>query len=261
MQFDPGLLGTVDEFLSYAMTAVVIITIYYVIKFFLLGKSDENWSKGTEGLSDFVKKKAEESKRKKEEKKAEAARIAKEKADQDAEGKKGTAEQNKTDKKRQKAPKRVKTLTDYLMAVVAAISKSIETLPSDPEEAKKWFARAKRSMTRARDSNILEEIANGTPYLDQARMLRSHIVEGRSKMDSFEINVENLKNFNQFIGAIIKHIGELVEKVYGHKEASVAAEDKVDEAAKKAADAKKATGAKLLGRVLNNRRLNSGKNK
>ena len=54
MVFDP-LLGTVNEFLDYALTIVGVMIIYYIIKFFLLGKSksDENWKKMGGGLSDF----------------------------------------------------------------------------------------------------------------------------------------------------------------------------------------------------------------
>ena len=60
-------LGNVFEFVDFAMGAVVILIIWYVIKFFLIGKSkessdDDSWAKTGGGLADYIKGKQKKEK-------------------------------------------------------------------------------------------------------------------------------------------------------------------------------------------------------
>ena len=75
-------LGNVFEFVDFAMGAVVILIIWYVIKFFLIGKSkessdDDSWAKTGGGLADYIKGKQKKAKREKEEKNEEEKEKAK----------------------------------------------------------------------------------------------------------------------------------------------------------------------------------------
>jgi 5'-3' exonuclease len=175
-------------------------------------------------------------------KEAENVQKAKEQAERKREKKeraKAEKEQKEGERRRRALPK-AKRLTSYLMAVIASIQISIEALAAGNEqEARAWFRKAKRSMTSARDSRILEEIAKDSPYINMAREIENYIVTTHQEMDDeLPLEISALRDFNRKLGAIMKRIGDLLVVIYG-----------ADQAREVQQEAQRAIGARLRGVV------------
>ncbi|MBT6868506.1 hypothetical protein HN918_02155 [archaeon] len=151
----------------------------------------------------------------------------------------------KKEKKLEKHKHEVEKLINDLHRTIAAIKSAHEVLPGDETEAKNWVHKAKRYMARAKDSSALEDLAEDTPYNDHAGYLRSHVVGARTALDNINIDKQELIKFNQELGAIIKHIKELAEKIYGHLNLI----GQVEQQKKKVQKSGGATGARRVGRI------------
>ncbi len=245
--------GTVDGFLDIALWIVGVMILYYLIKLLFVPppteadkkKREEEEKARREEFKKWWKKKKEEREAKKKEKKEAVEKEENEseeeteEADEKAEEKEEAKKEEKQEKRERKQRSEAKRLADYLMEVIAYVGRAIkEVQQGDKHGAQTSFRRAKRYITKAVDSEILEEIADGTPYLNQAKMLKSHIVTLRSHMQKVKTLDESwLRSLNQNLGATIKAVGDLVEKIYGGT------------AAQHQAAARKAKGARAVAKV------------
>lgn len=212
-------LGTVDEFIDYAMVVVAIFAVVYLVRFLLAvrgkddGEKDKKWHEEGERMSKAVSEKYNALKEKEiERKKAESEAKKKEK---EAAAKKTASP--KTAGARVKAEKRVKDkVTSYLMNVITLIDDCIKHLnKNESKEAGAAFAKAKRRLTSARNSQVLEELADNTPHLAEAKAIHSHIVTLRSELDKIStLDIPTLKKINTHLGAIHLAIGELIRKIF-----------------------------------------------
>lgn len=237
MEWSP-VLGSIQEFIDYALFIVGVLIIYYLIRFLTFGKEekDKEWAKGGEALRGAIKEKWEASKKarkEREEKDKEDAekriREAEEKKIKDAKEK---AKKEKKEKEivgadiehkasaKAKAEKRVKDkIVGYLMSVITLIDDSIKHLDKDEiKEANATFTKAKRRLSSAINSEVLEELANNTPHLGHAKALHSAIVQiGLHMKKTKQLSkseITSLRQINQNLGAIHQGIGELIKKIF-----------------------------------------------
>lgn len=235
---------SVAQFVNYAIVVVVLMIIYYIGKFFMVPpptKADREAAakqreEDNEKLREWVKdkfktkpgKEGEEKEEKKEEKKKghkedeEEREEKEEKKEEEEEKEEEKEEKKKEDKKKEKKKQEkkrdvIERVDKVLLKAVAHIKGALESLgQGDTAEANKKVGSAKRCLTKARDLDILADIARDTPYMNDARFILARIVQLREELNGINTtNIAQLRDFNVQLGVVIRGIGELIARIFG----------------------------------------------
>lgn len=249
--------ASINEFVDWALGIVTIMIIYYIVKFFVVGgETEEELKRRRESVKEFLKERSNKAAEKKaaDEKK----KVAEEK--KKAAESKIKVKKEKIKKKKSKVDKlvsKVNRLSNHLLGTATALNKVRGFLKEGKQKkAKKFFKEAESLMDRAAGSSVLEDMAKTTgnkTHLDQAKYLRSKIVEAREKLSDLKLNDQNLRKFNQYLGSIVKYVADFMGMVYGfvESEENKATSVKKESAKRQRQEAtKKAVGAKRVGRVI-----------
>ena len=206
---------TMNDFLNYALTIILVMLIYYIGKFFFVPPKsqepslEERRAALKKGI-DWVKSLSPKEKKEKEKELRQQERQARE---EEREVRQEEKELEGEEDKVERGEQRSRKITSNLLKVIACINKAIQQR-NDKGEAKKWIHRAKRHMIRARDVDIIEKITQGTLHHDKALEIRHYLVQMREALDSIPLEEAALKRFNQNLGAVVSAIGQLIARLY-----------------------------------------------
>tara|TARA_Y100000310_G_scaffold343266_1_gene450082 strand:- start:5289 stop:5933 length:645 start_codon:yes stop_codon:yes gene_type:complete len=175
----------IHQFLDWFMGVTIALIIFYVIRllFSLMGHLPED--KGTKGFDDlkglFKKKAVDQLDEEKEKKAVEAV------------------------------DKHVGNVED----AIASLDRASKT--PTPGEANDFVQRAKHFLTQLRDSNVLYTLVAGSPYEEEAKLIKAEVVKLLSELQSADHTPDNLANLNNRLAAVHQSIEILKRKVAAYK--------------------------------------------
>ncbi len=206
---------SIQQFISWSWWAALLVVLYYLFRLFGCGKRQPRQKTDLTPILDWIKRKA-----KKKEKGEGQDEDSEEGLDEE---KKNDKEENEKDKIKEKKVRKKKTgeakkLQRALISVVDEVNTVIRSL-GDAKEARKRFGIVKRYMKKLLDSGIILSLAEGTPYLADAKFIAKQIEQTRAFMDSYPFEKGTpleegaLRRLNQWLGGITRLIGDLIVKV------------------------------------------------
>jgi len=213
--------ATINTFIDYALSLVVVMILYYGVKFFLVERKPEDQqalSQRRNAFKEWLQRRNQAQQQVQQQAAEQAQSQQQERRDQQQH----QQQERRTREQERARPEMEQVATDLLGVISSVDEASKAVADGKKDKAQEWITKAKRYLTRAKDSDALEKIARDTLYYDQAKALRAEIVKAKDTLGHLPLDEAQLRSFNQYIGAIVKRMGEVIQAVFSHTPAAPA---------------------------------------